>query len=283
METLTVDLLHRVITKRPENSHKGTFGHIVIVGGSTQYGGAVMMCAKSCIYSGAGLVSVATDPHNHAALHAQLPEAMVLDWQDQSLLFNQIKAADVVVIGPGMGTDPLEQTRLLEILARQEQQLFVIDGSAITMLAKTPYAFNYPERVVFTPHQKEWERLSKLPIDQQTDQLNKHCQEQMNSTVVVKSHRTTIYSPTKDYQNPLGNPGMATGGMGDTLAGIIGSFLAQFSHVPLSERVAAAVLIHSYIGDQLAKTQYVVLPTAITASLPETMKFFSENEAFSAF
>lgn len=169
METLTLKLLHEVIQKRPENSHKGTFGHVLLIGGNVQYGGAIIMAATSSIYSGAGLVSVATDPVNHAPLHARLPEAMVIDWHDQTQLTRQIRQSDVIVVGPGMGTDPLEHTRLMEILAQQQaHQYIVIDGSAITMLAQTTFPFAYPEHVIFTPHQKEWERLSGIAIEEQT-------------------------------------------------------------------------------------------------------------------
>lgn len=278
METLALDLLHETIKKRPENSHKGTFGRVLLIGGNRQYGGAIVMAATSCLYGGASLVSVATDKVNHAALHARLPEAMVIDWDDQTQLNEQIKQTDVLVIGPGMGVDSFEHTRLIEVLAQQaEHHVLIIDGSAITMLAKTEFTFNYPQQVIFTPHQKEWERLSGLSIDAQTIENNKQAQLKLNSVVVVKSHRTTIYTTAGDYLNPYGNPGMATGGTGDTLAGLIGSFVAQFKQISLPKRVSSAVLLHSYIGDQLAKENYVVLPTKLSEQLPQAMKFFSEK------
>lgn len=275
MVQLNEEILHKVITKRPEISHKGTFGRVVLIGGNQQYGGAIIMSAEACIKSGAGLTTVVTAEKNHSALHARLPEAMVLAFWETTMIYQVLEKADVVLIGPGLGLDKTALTLLKGVLKSQkEQQWLVIDGSAISLFSEYNLTLKHPEQTVFTPHQAEWERLSGLSFIQQTDENNRAKQALLGAKIVLKSHRTTIYDEAISYyQNPLGNPGMATGGTGDTLAGMITGFLAQFEKN--IDTVGAAVYLHSLIGDELAKDHYVVLPTSISEALPRYMKKYA--------
>ena len=244
---LDEQLLREVITKRPKHSHKGTFGRVVLIGGNQQYGGAIIMSALAAVNSGAGLTTVITDKKNHAPLHVQLPEAMVVDWYDQATCLTVIQQADVLLIGPGLGTSTFSLGLLQMVLKVQtNQQWLVIDGSALTLLAKAKLSLPYPEHTVLTPHQMEWQRLSGIAIATQTDQLNQEKQHELGAILVVKSHQT--------------------------LAGMITAFLAQF---PQNDHtVAAAVYLHSFIGDHLAQTHYVVLPTLISQAIPQWMAHF---------
>lgn len=275
MVQLNEEILHKVITKRPEISHKGTFGRVVLIGGNQQYGGAIIMSAEACIKSGAGLTTVVTAEKNHSALHARLPEAMVLAFWETTMIYQVLEKADVVLIGSGLGLDKTALTLLKGVLKSQkEQQWLVIDGSAISLFSEYNLTLKHPEQTVFTPHQAEWERLSGLSFIQQTDENNRAKQALLGAKIVLKSHRTTIYDEAISYyQNPLGNPGMATGGTGDTLAGMITGFLAQFEKK--IDTVGAAVYLHSLIGDELAKDHYVVLPTSISEALPRYMKKYA--------
>ena len=275
MVQLNEEILHKVITKRPEISHKGTFGRVVLIGGNQQYGGAIIMSAEACIKSGAGLTTVVTAEKNHSALHARLPEAMVLAFWETTMIYQVLEKADVVLIGPGLGLDKTALTLLKGVLKSQkEQQWLVIDGSAISLFSEYNLTLKHPEQTVFTPHQAEWERLSGLSFIQQTDENNRAKQALLGAKIVLKSHRTTIYDEAiAYYQNPLGNPGMATGGTGDTLAGMITGFLAQFEKN--IDTVGAAIYLHSLIGDELAKDHYVVLPTSISEALPRYMKKYA--------
>ncbi|MBO0457704.1 NAD(P)H-hydrate dehydratase [Enterococcus hulanensis] len=275
MVQLNEEILHKVITKRPEISHKGTFGRVVLIGGNQQYGGAIIMSAEACIKSGAGLTTVVTAEKNHSALHARLPEAMVLAFWETTMIYQVLEKADVVLIGPGLGLDKTALTLLKGVLKSQkEQQWLVIDGSAISLFSEYNLTLKHPEQTVFTPHQAEWERLSGLSFIQQTDENNRAKQALLGAKIVLKSHRTTIYDEAiAYYQNPLGNPGMATGGTGDTLAGMITGFLAQFEKN--IDTIGAAVYLHSLIGDELAKDHYVVLPTSISEVLPRYMKKYA--------
>ena len=275
-------LVKRVITPRPKISHKGTFGRIVLIGGNEQYGGAIIMSALAAVHSGTGLTTVVTDEKNRSALHSHLPEAMIVDWTDTDQFLSVIKQANVLLIGPGLGTSSKSLERFKQVLENQsKEQWLVIDGSALSLLAANHLLLPYPEQTVLTPHQMEWQRLSSLPIQEQRDEENKKKQQEIGAVLVLKSHETKIYGHQHFYTNPLGSAAMATGGMGDTLAGMITGFLAQFPQN--DQTIAAAVYLHSFIGDQLAKEQYIVLPTQISEAFPKWMNYFCkksmENEA----
>ncbi|WP_348921086.1 NAD(P)H-hydrate dehydratase [Enterococcus rotai] len=276
MKELSQEILTAVIRPRPQNAHKGTFGRSVLIGGNEQYGGAIMMSAEACVKAGCGLTSVITAEKNHTALHARLPEAMVLNWRLTQDFTGLLQTADVILIGPGLGLEPHSQQVLEQVLRQQKpSQWLVIDGSAITLFAQQHYSLNYPKQVVFTPHQMEWQRLSGLKIVDQTVENNQICQKSLGATIVLKSHRTEIYASHSQYRNPLGTPAMATGGMGDSLAGIITGFLAQFDDKEAA--LCAAVYLHSLIGEELGKEHYVVLPTEISKNLPQYMKRFEQS------
>lgn len=269
MQTLSEQILRNTIRIRPENSHKGTYGRVCLVGGNAQYGGAIMMATEAAVYSGAGLNTTLTDPANFVSLHSRLPEAMVADFHDEHQLESLVAAATTVVVGPGLGTDA-DSLAVLETVFKtvSPNQILVIDGSAITLVADK--SLSLPNaRLVFTPHEMEWQRLSGITITDQTDAHNAQVREQLNGIVVLKSHHTRIYTADDAYLNPTGTPAQATGGMGDTLAGMVGGFTAQFAD--LENAVLAAVYAHSAIADELAATQYVVLPTQIMHELPRFM------------
>lgn len=270
METLTDKILSRTIRQRPANSYKGTYGRVTLIGGNRNFGGAILMASAAAVYAGAGLVTTITDASNQGSLHARLPEAMFADITDIAQTQSLVQGTDVVVIGPGLGTDEAALQVLTNVLHTvSPTQTLVIDGSAITLVAEHHLALP-SAHLIFTPHQMEWQRLSGIAIADQTPATNRQAVDQLHATVVVKSHRTEIYTADQTYVNPLGTPAQATGGMGDTLAGMIGGFTAQFT--PLTQAVCAAVYTHSAIAEKLAQTQYVVLPSQIAADLPRFMK-----------
>ncbi|MGX7419128.1 NAD(P)H-hydrate dehydratase [Carnobacterium gallinarum] len=278
MKQLDQNIVQGILPKRKNESCKTNYGRVLLIGGNEEMGGAIIIAASATVYSGAGLVTVATHPTNHTALHARLPEAMVIDVYNTEKLIMQIQKADVVVIGPGLGVSK----KSLEILTTtleniNKTQQFIIDGSAITLMSqeqlKTPNT-----KAIYTPHLKEWQRLTKLKPEEQTKDLNNHYRKQLNATVVLKKHHSEIYFEDEVWQNIAGNPAMATGGMGDTLAGMLAGFLAQFPNRKTA--ILAAVFLHSYIGDQLAKNQYVTLPTQIIELIPKTMKDFATKFDF---
>ena len=248
----------------------------MLIGGNQNFGGAIIMAATAATYSGAGLVTVATDPSNFTSLHARLPEAMVIDYHQTDTLLNLLAGMDVIVIGPGLGTDTVADQLLTAVLAATHvPQRLVIDGSALTLLAQQARPLPATD-IVVTPHQMEWQRLSGIAIKDQTPTANHDAQQRLGVTAVVKAHRTTVYTDERVWFNPGGTPAMATGGMGDTLAGMIGGFVSQFHN--FTDAVLSAVYLHSAIADDLAATRYVVLPHQISARIPTYMHRFSQIE-----
>ncbi len=270
-EVSIVEVLSSVnIPKRNEETHKGDYGKILLIGGNVNLGGAIMLAARACVFSGSGLITVATHPTNHAALHSRCPEAMVIDINDTKMLTKMIEHTDCILIGPGLGCDFKGNNAITFLLQNiQPHQTLIVDGDAITIFSKLKP--DIPScNVIFTPHPKEWERLSNIPVDEQTYERNREAVDQLGSTVILKKHGTEIYFKNSDYKLPIGTPAMATGGMGDTLAGMITSFIGQFDN--FEEAVTSATYTHSYIGEELSSSMYVVPPSRLINEIPYVMK-----------
>lgn len=280
MKEIDQALLKRVIVERPRSSFKGDYGRLLLIGGTYPYGGAIIMAALAAVHSGAGLVTVATDRENVPALHSQLPEAMALDVTDQELLAEQIAKAGLILLGPGLKDNDLG-THLVQLVFNRVQphQVLILDGGAISLY--TRLALPLPQaQLVFTPHQKEWEAMSGLAIGDQGEEATRRSLSQLPpaSILVQKGPQTKIWQQGQAdfYELTVGGPYQATGGMGDTLAGMIAGFAGQFPQVGLYERVVVATHLHSAIAEDLSKEVYVVLPTAISKEIPKWMKKISQ-------
>lgn len=280
MKEIDQALLKKVIIERPRSSHKGDYGRLLLIGGTYPYGGAIIMAALAAVHSGAGLVTVATDRENILALHSQLPEAMAFAVTDQELLTEQIAKAGVILLGPGLKDNDLG-THLVQLVFDRVQphQVLILDGGAISLY--TRLALPLPQaQLVFTPHQKEWEAMSGLAIADQGEEATRQSLSQLPpaSILVQKGPQTKIWEQeqTDYYQLSVGGPYQATGGMGDTLAGMIAGFASQFPQVSLYERVVVATYLHSAIAEDLSKEAYVVLPTTISQEIPKWMKKWSD-------
>ena len=272
-------LLQQVIVSRQSDSYKGDYGRLLLIGGTYPYGGAIMMAALAAVQSGAGLVTVATNQENISALHSQLPEAMAFAVTDQELLADQIAKAGVILLGPGLKDNDLG-THLVELVFDrvQSHQVLILDGGAISIY--TRLALPLPQaQLVFTPHQKEWEAMSGLAIGEQGEDRTQMAVGKLpeGSILVQKGPQTKIWQQGQPdyYQLTVGGPYQATGGMGDTLAGMIAGFVGQFPQVGLYERVVVATHLHSAISEDLSEEVYVVLPTAISKEIPKWMKKIS--------
>ena len=277
MQTITADILKKVIHQRPQNSFKGTFGKVLIVGGNPNMGGAAIMAGSAAVHAGAGLVTIATARENLTAVHSVIPEAMFVDYQDAPQFISLIKGVDVIVLGPGLGNDSIAEKVIQTVFTNiASNQTLIIDGSAITLVAQNAAlkdAIPTNAYVVYTPHQMEWQRLSGIPISEQNNtHRNQEAQQSLNATVILKKHHSEIYFSNGEIRKLMvGGPAMATGGMGDTLTGILAAFIAQFD-ASFEDRIQAAVFTHSKIADKLAEEKYVVLPTDIIRHLQSFMK-----------
>ena len=276
MKEIDQALLKKVIIERPCSSHKGDYGRLLLIGGTYPYGGAIIMAALGAVRSGAGLVTVATEKENIPALHSHLPEAMAFAVTDQELLTEQIAKAGAILLGPGLKDNELG-AHLVELVFERVQphQVLILDGGAISLYNRLALPLTQAQ-LVFTPHQKEWEAMSGLAIEDQGEEATRQSLSQLPpaSILVQKGPQTKIWQQGQAdyYQLSVGGPYQATGGMGDTLAGMIAGFAGQFPQVSLYERVTVATYLHSAIAQELAEDNFVVLPTTISQHIPAFMK-----------
>ena len=225
MKVIDQALLKKVIIERPRSSHKGDYGRLLLIGGTYPYGGAIVMAALGAVRSGAGLVTVATDKENILALHSHLPEAMAFDLGDKQLLEQQLQKANIVLVGPGLVDDERGEELLQKVFHHSNQdQTLILDGGALSIFAKTGMKFPKAQ-LVLTPHQREWQVLSGLDLDSQgIEETGETLKRFPSGTILVqKGPATRIWQAgqTDCYQLSVGGPYQATGGMGDTLAGMI--------------------------------------------------------------
>lgn len=281
MKVIDQTLLEKVIIERSRTSHKGDYGRLLLLGGTYPYGGAIIMAALAAVKSGAGLVTVGTDRENILALHSHLPEAMAFSLQDQQLLKEQLEKAEVVLLGPGLREDAFGEELVRRFFdSLRKDQILIADGGALGILAKAHLTFP-SSQLILTPHQKEWERLSGIVLDNQnTETTTRALSDFPQGTILVeKGPATRIWQVGQPeyYQLQVGGPYQATGGMGDTLAGMIAGFAGQFHQASLYERVVVATHLHSAIAQELAQENYLVLPTEISKLLPRAMKKISQK------
>ena len=281
MKVMNQSLLEKVIIERCRQSHKGNYGRLLLLGGTYPYGGAIIMAALAAGKSGAGLLTVGTDKDNITALHSHLPEAMAFSLDDKELLTEQLEKAEVVLLGPGLRDDAFGEELIKQVFrSLSKNQILLMDGGALTILANTKLAFP-PSQSILTPHQKEWEKLSGIALDYQNPQTTVEVLDNFpkGTILVEKGSSTRVWQAgQKDYyQLQVGGPYQATGGMGDTLAGMIAGFAGQFQQASLYERVVVATHLHSAIAQELSQENYVVLPTEISHEIPKMMKKISQK------
>jgi len=255
---------------RKRDSHKGDYGKILILGGAMGYTGAVSMCARAAIRSGAGMVSVGVPREIYPIIAVKLEEPMPFPLE-KPLRFEQIAgklaASDVCVIGPGLGRDADAQQFARDVLANTMIPT-VADADAL-FAAKDDLQLLRGK--IITPHAGEFARLGgKLTGNQAADAAV--FADAYGCITVLKGPDTAIAFPNdKVYLSRSGSPGMAVGGSGDVLAGIIGGLLGQ---LPVEQAVVAGVCIHGAAGELCAQRlgEYSMTPTDMLNALPEIMK-----------
>jgi len=244
------------IAPRLASTHKGTYGHVGIVAGSFGRSGAAVMCARGAIRAGAGLVSVATDPDAARLVNAGVVEAMTFPIELTSSLpevTNFLGGKSAVLIGPGLRDDP-ESYAFVRALLHGIEQPAVIDASALNAFADRAAEINPDGRPrVITPHPGEMARLLGSTTKEVTAnriEVARDAARRCRCIVVLKGYQTLIADPEGHVNvNPTGNPGMATGGMGDVLGGIIAAFLAR--GIDPFDAACAGVYLHGFAGDML--------------------------------
>lgn len=276
MEKISKNILNQVILPRNPESYKGNYGKVLIIAGSTHFGGAAILASSAAVHAGAGLVTVATTPEKFTAINTRIPEAMTIDYHNKKELLTAILNNNVIAIGPGLGTSSVAIGLVKAVLNNTKtDQTVILDASALTIIAEEKIPLQTTAHIILTPHQGEWRRLSQLEIPEQIELNNFEKLQDLNpdAVLVLKKHNSEIYFQDMSFKITAGNAGMATGGMGDTLTGIMTGFIGQFGYSLAT--IQSALLIHSVIGDKLNEKEYVVLPSQIIEKLPKYMQKFS--------
>ncbi|MCX6267304.1 MAG: NAD(P)H-hydrate dehydratase [Bacteroidetes bacterium] len=240
-----------ILKIRNKFSHKGTYGHALIVAGSSGKMGAAVLSARACLRSGPGLVTVCVPRSGVQILQTAVPEAMLAidPGVDHCSEAPEIADYSAVAIGPGIGTTA-DTSAALKIMIQHAKTPILFDADAINILAENKTWLGFvPKGSVFTPHPKEFERLmGKSSNNFEQNRLQRDFSFRYQCYVVLKGAHTAITTPDgRCYFNTTGNPGMATGGSGDVLTGIITGLMAQgYSSL---ESCLLGVFIHGQAGD----------------------------------
>ena len=276
----TKEYVARHIRPRPADSHKGTYGTLLTVCGSYGMAGAALLCARGALRSGVGLLRAALPQSVYPLLVDAVPEAVFHAVPEQGGCFSAaaipaltdaLAAADAVVAGCGIGRGE-GQTAVVRHVLTHSTVPIILDADGIN--AVTPHILAEEARsapLILTPHPGEMARLMGLSTAEvQANRQEVACRlaREVNAVVVLKGHCTLIASPNGETaSNPTGNPGMATGGSGDVLAGIVGSLVAQ--GLAPYEAAVCGVYLHGAAGDAAAKrhSQHGMMPTDLIEEL----------------
>ena len=251
MQLLKIDLncIKNIYKKRPCDSHKGTHGHALLIAGSSDKMGAAIIAAKACLRSGVGLLTVAFYPEQKNVLFNSIPEAMYANF----CVMNDLSPYNAIGIGPGIGVDEISLQYIYELYENKLPVVF--DADALNLISKYKIDwkhFNFP--FVLTPHPKEFDRLfSELNSESERRSIAIQKAKELNCVIVLKGHKTFITDGIQTFENTTGNSGLAKGGSGDALTGMITSFLAQ-GYTTL-EAAKLGVYLHGLAADITLQTQ----------------------------
>ena len=293
---ITEDFVWQVIPPRPRESHKGTFGTVLAVAGSASYRGAALLAAEGALRTGAGIVTLASVEPVLAAAAARLPECCLCPCaagaeggiSPESIPFIQRQKATVLLLGPGLGGTAQSVARAAETRTLVQKLLPGFAGSAVldadglnaaAQLLAEGKALPHPTgELILTPHPGEMARLTGLSVAEistDREKIARQYAKKWNVVVVLKGSRTIVAAPDgRAYVNPTGNPGLARGGSGDVLAGMIGGLCA--AGLPPLEAAKCGVWLHGAAADRAAARlgQWGMLPSDLPAALGE---LFAEN------
>ena len=242
---------------RPEESHKGFFGHLLIVAGCQTMPGAAVLAAGAAVRSGVGLVTLHSTSRALQAVVNRFPSAMLSEEPGEA--FSQVPVPmdryTAIAVGPGLGRRPETEEALLLLLkvARERRLPMVLDADALNILSEVPdWQEHLPLGAVLTPHLGELRRLLSWDSDAERDCCVRALCTTAGCTLVMKGFHTKVFTPGGDcLVNTTGNPGLAKGGSGDVLTGLLGGLLARGYNAP--DAAALAVWLHGRAGDLLTE------------------------------
>ena len=279
MDESTVDSL---LPRRDRNAHKGDFGRVLILAGSVGYTGAPCLAAEAALRTGAGLIFVGVPETVYPIVAQKLDEPMVfplacdeagrLNTRAIPEIVRRLEGCDACLVGPGLGRSEAILNVVSAVLTHAKCPV-ILDADGINCLEGHIDVLGQAGcPVILTPHDGEFLRLGGDPAPEARYQSAKALSERWGVTVLLKGHRTLTVGGGTVWLNPNGNPGMATGGSGDVLAGIILSLLGQ-GLTPV-DAAAAGAWLHGAVGDFCADAwgEYGMTPTDMIACLPEFLK-----------
>lgn len=262
----------KLLKARKRFSHKGSYGHALIVAGSADKMGAALLCADACLHSGVGLTTCFIPEKGRTALNVRSPEIMtLLRDENASQLPPDLSKFQSVAVGPGLGTGDAE-AGLLTRLVGEVRQPMVIDADGLNLLAADPGLLHkLPSGTVLTPHMKEFDRLfGEHPHWWSRVATARKKAAELNIVIVLKNQYTFIADQQAEVRiNPTGNPAMAVGGMGDVLTGMLAAFLAQgYSG---ADAAMLACYLHGKAGDELKEKSgmFCIPPRYLIEILPQ--------------
>ena len=267
--TTKADMKH-LLMPRTNFTHKGTYGHALLVAGNDTTMGAALLSASACLHIGAGLTTVCLPKSGLFALNATLPEVMALP-RHEHLDIAAFERFTTIAIGPGLGIAEENEILLARLLSLKKP--LILDADALNILAKRKDLLaDLEAQSILTPHLKEfdrlfgehqnwWERLKTAQLEAKARSL----------VIVLKNQYTFVCLPNGEIHiNTTGNPAMASGGMGDVLTGMIAGLVAQ--SYPAETAAILAVYLHGKAGDELAKKRFTVNASKLALQLPKTLK-----------
>jgi hydroxyethylthiazole kinase-like uncharacterized protein yjeF len=275
---LTKDLVRKIVKRRKKFSHKGTFGHALLIAGSKGKMGAAVLSGKACLKTGAGLLTVHAPSCGYAIMQISLPEAMVqCDLQNNffsGLDTRQIPKEKVVGIGPGLGM-ATETQQALKTLIQNIRKPLILDADALNILAENKTWLSFlPENSILTPHPKEFERLAGITSNSfERKKLLTEFAVKYKVYIVLKGAHTIVATPEgRCFFNASGNAGMAKGGCGDVLTGMLLGLMAQ-GYTPM-EVCLLGVYLHGSSGDWALKKSSLqsLMPSDCIESIAEAYK-----------
>ena len=253
-----------LLGKRGNDSHKGDYGKLLIIAGSSGMSGAAYMASQAALKSGAGLVTIACPESVNTALEAKTTEAMTLplDENDGHIAYSAVSEitenlskVSAVLIGPGLGRSR-DVSEIVRTVLKSCRVPVIVDADAINAVARDKSVLSECAcDLIFTPHSAEMARLTGLDISYIEDNrinVSRECSEELGAVILLKGHHTIVTAEDlTQYINNTGNPGMASGGSGDVLAGIIAALAAR--GIGCGEAAAASAFIHGMAGDIAAE------------------------------
>lgn len=279
VQQTSYSLIKRLCPPRDQNTHKGDYGRVLILAGSEGFTGAPSLAAKAALRTGAGLIFTGVPRTVYPIVAAKLDAPMVFPLPDENgrlspdaldVILEKLETADACLLGPGLGRSPGVDTLVLELIRRCRCPL-VLDADGINAAAGHIDVLRGAAcPVILTPHEGEFRRLTQAP---ETDRITgaMTLAQETGAVVLRKGHETVITDGKKTYVNRTGNAGMATGGSGDVLAGILAALLGQ--GIPPLEAAAAASWLHGTAGDRAAGRlgQYAMGPLDLLEALPRLL------------